>query len=318
MTDPKRIAKGLYWDRSWKLIDGCTPVSSGCAHCWSARETHRMEGNPNAKVSGPKKGLTDGIAFNGKIQLRWENLDLPLRTKKPAAWALWNDLFHEGVSDDFIFHALAIMALAEKHFFFVLTKRSSRMREFFQQEFVWALIEGQAQKIYHDRTGENPDEWLAVHELPNVIGMVTAENQEMADLRIPDLLATPWTIRGVSVEPMLGALDLTNITYKGALKNVAPGTDLPFGVKINALTGDFHDGWDSGREAKLNWVICGCESGQQRRKTKIGWIRNLKNLCVAAGVPFFLKQSNGYVCGRSMVVKMPEMDGRTWDDLPGY
>lgn len=32
MTQPERISQGMYWDRAWSLVSGCTPVSAGCAH----------------------------------------------------------------------------------------------------------------------------------------------------------------------------------------------------------------------------------------------------------------------------------------------
>ena len=38
------IEKGRYWDRPWSLVDGCTPCSPGCDHCWSASMAHRFDG----------------------------------------------------------------------------------------------------------------------------------------------------------------------------------------------------------------------------------------------------------------------------------
>lgn len=62
----------------------------------------------------------------------------------------------------------------------------------------------------------------------------------------------------------------------------------------------------------LDWVIAGCESGPSRRSAQGEWFYDLKNQCVAAGVPFFLKQME--VGGK--LVKMPELDGQVWSEFP--
>ena len=76
-----------YWQCSLTLVEGCTPVSAGCDNCWSAGAWHRF-----------KRGLTDDKGkFTGEVVIRESRLDLPLKTKNPTVWAVWNDLFHENV-----------------------------------------------------------------------------------------------------------------------------------------------------------------------------------------------------------------------------
>lgn len=62
----------------------------------------------------------------------------------------------------------------------------------------------------------------------------------------------------------------------------------------------------------LDWIIVGCESGPGRRPMELDWARSIRDQCVEAGVPFFLKQAE--IDGK--LVKMPELDGKVWDEMP--
>ena len=90
--------------------------------------------------------------------------------------------------------------------------------------------------------------------LPNVWVGVSVENQEQADKRIPDLLATPAAGRWLSCEPLLGLL------------NLSP--------------------WLSG----IKWVVIGGESGLYARTCNVAWVRSLVQQCQKAGVACFVKQ----------------------------
>ena len=99
---------------------------------------------------------------------------------------------------------------------------------------------------------------------------VSVENQQTAKERIPLLLQTPAVVRFLSVEPMLGAIDL-NYEW-GAYQD---GNNSP----IRKL-------WLHG----IDWVICGGESGPNARPMHPDWVRSLRDQCKAANVPFFFKQ----------------------------
>ena len=63
----------------------------------------------------------------------------------------------------------------------------------------------------------------------------------------------------------------------------------------------------------LDWVIVGGESGAGARPMDLEWVRSLRDRCTAAGVPFFFKQWGG----RTPKAGGRELDGRTWDEMPG-
>lgn len=65
-------------------------------------------------------------------------------------------------------------------------------------------------------------------------------------------------------------------------------------------------------DGRFDWVIAGCESGQKRRPMDIEWARSVRDQCVEAGVPYFVKQME--VDGK--IQHMPELDGRVWDEYP--
>ncbi len=64
--------------------------------------------------------------------------------------------------------------------------------------------------------------------------------------------------------------------------------------------------------AGIGWVIAGGESGPGCRPPDPGWLRDIRDRCMAEKVPFFFKQWGG----RTPKAGGRELDGRTWDDFP--
>jgi len=294
--------------------------------------------------------------FNRSIRLMRESLDLPLRVRKPTTWAVWNDLFHGSVSDGFIAAAFGAMAACPQHVFVVLTKRAKRMLGWFEWasdcgfEAQRAMFErdthewcvrhvmraaaaraGVACPLYHPEDRAIDVCW----PIPNVILGVTAENQKRADERIPWLLKTPAAWRMVSYEPALDALELNGDWLCGGeqcrtlpdcelcgfrkkpigrsapleMANDLCDIDCP-GYSIGLLPGHL---WPEETVDRIDWLVAGCESGPRARETQDDWLRSVRDQCVAAGVPFFLKQQVGY---SGKLEKLPELDGRRWDQMP--
>ena len=158
-------------------------------------------------------------------------------------------------------------------------------------------------KIIYEQYGRNWGGGRSIYPEYLWLG-VTAENQEQADKRIPILLQIPAAVRFVSVEPMLSAVDMKNIIAQ--VKFAGDGKGWPEEtrpVKMNTLYGyriespmDDEDGkpiyYDAptGAIPKIDWVICGGESGPGARPMHPDWARSLRDQCQAARVPFFFKQ----------------------------
>jgi hypothetical protein len=96
--------------------------------------------------------------------------------------------------------------------------------------------------------------------------MATMVNQAEYDRDIGKLLRTPAVVHGISIEPLLGAMDLR-----------LGGASLPDYAQHHPL-------------APLDWVIVGGESGHGARPMHPEWARSLRDQCAAAGVPMLFKQ----------------------------
>ena len=108
----------------------------------------------------------------------------------------------------------------------------------------------------------------------NVWMGVSVENAAFKS-RIDHLRKTDASLKFLSIEPLLGDLgpiDLTNI----------------------------------------DWAIVGGESGPGARTLDPDWVRNIREQCANANVPFFFKQWGGVNKARTGRT----LDGRTHDDLP--
>jgi protein gp37 len=191
--------------------------------------------------------------------LMHDKLEEPLHWRKPRKVFVnsMSDLFHEDVPDEFIRSVLCTIGLARQHTFQVLTKRPKRMRDFMSS---FPPLKKQTTRGCE----------LIPFLLPNLWLGVSVEDQKTADERIPPLLYTPAAVRWVSLEPLLGPVDL---------RCVAPWDD-------------FHtDALDTPDPAyRLDWAVVGGESGPKARPVDEAWIGSIVNQCQGADVPVFVKQ----------------------------
>ena len=147
----KGIETGRYWDKPWSLVDGCTPCSPGCDHCWS-------------------KGLAERFGrWPVAVEPRTDRINDPLKVKKPTIFSIWNDLFHEAVSSAFVDRVMETARHVPRHTVLALTKRA--------REMTW----------YHESIRNIP----AFQNVSNMWWGVTVCNQSEADAKIPELLKVP-------------------------------------------------------------------------------------------------------------------------------
>jgi protein gp37 len=249
---PSKIA---WTNETWNPVTGCTKISPGCAHCYAERMARRLAG---------RYGYPEA-PHHFDVTLHPDRLAQPLRWKKPRLVFVCSmgDLFHEDVPWNFIERIYGVMYEAKQHTFQVLTKRPRYMAEFTNH----ALLPSPRYMNCVDVPIIWRNVWLGV----------TAENQEYADKRIPELLQAPAAVRFVSVEPMLGPVDLSPYLHCG-----------------------------------ISWCIIGAESGPKHRPMNEDWARRLIAQCKQANVAVFYKQA--YQNGK--IVHLPKMDGKQYTEYP--
>lgn len=124
-----------------------------------------------------------------------------------------------------------------------------------------------------------PCAWLYGAWPSNVWLGTTVEDQQRANQRIPVLLKVPAAVRFLSCEPLLGPIDLGNV-------------DDDEGNTVEALTGIWRiEGRGCSRPGtRIDWIICGSESGAKARPMDPAWPRMLRQQCATEGTAFFMKQ----------------------------
>jgi len=287
-----------YADYAWQIVTGCSPAGEGCRHCYAARlAATRLKRLPQyaglaEKVSwtyGADRKQHDGYEWTGEIRFHDEQLERPLHTRKPGVVfvAPMGDLFHEQVTDEQIAAAFGTMALGEPsailkdgrwwptterhHTYLIVTKRPERMMSLLANPDFPDLI-GTVAGI------------VPIWPMPHLWLLPTIWDQESADRVIPLLLDTPAAGRGISLEPMLGAVRLDARSRWGdCLRGHQSVGAEPFGEYLVP-----------GRPS-LELVILGGESGPGARPMQPEWALDVYRQCRAAGVPFWFKQPGDWL-----------------------
>ena len=247
-----------YVTKSWNPAVGCKECSPGCAHCWAKRMAQRQR-----------------IEW-GQVVTKPERLEQPLHWRKPQIVAVG---FMSDIAlwpDEFLDKVFAVMALTPQHTYVLLTKRPERMRGY----LVGLATDVQNWPLPTDKGSERIRvatiiRSVATWPLPNVWLGCSVENQQAADERIPLLLEAPAAHRWVSVEPLLGPVDLH--------------------LYLPPYAG-----------SGIDWVAVGGESGPHSRSMEQHWLAQVLLDCNVAAVPAYAKQDSG---------PRPGMQGRIPDAL---
>ncbi|MGO9895301.1 MAG: DUF5131 family protein [Bryobacteraceae bacterium] len=246
--------------------DGCELHRAAVeeSHCYAASLVGRYAGLPGWPAFFDKPEL-----FAGRIEqaCRWSDLKGKNRPGKPWLNGYPRtiflgdlaDVFTESLPFDWLAPHLGPMARMS-HIWILCTKRPRRARRFFENY------------------AAPPNFWL----LTTVTGPATSN-------RIAELLRVPGvSVRGISLEPMLGPVDL----------DVCGAT----GIEISNAYGGL-------RHRAIDWLILGGESGSGARPMDRQWAQTVRDQCVREDIPFFFKGWGSQVRGNLL-------DDREWRDMP--
>lgn len=258
-------------DHTFNPWMGCAKVSDGCKNCYAETLMDKRYG----KVKwGPQGQRVRTSAANWKKPLKWNREAAAAGKRARVFCASLADVFEDKPDqpemDEWREDLFDLIELTPNLDWLLLTKRPENVMKMLPREW----------QPYSDWGGMVRNVWIGT----------SVENQEQADTRIPALLTIPAAVRFLSMEPLLGK------------------------VELSMIDGVFYDGgmpfpWQRLEEPGINWVIVGGESGPNARPMHPDWARKIQVECQLAGVPFLFKQWGKHAAGRLL-------DGRTWDEFP--
>ena len=233
---------------------GCQKVGPGCDHCYAEA---MMDARLGRVEWGPHGARLRTSPANWRQPLKWDRDAAAAGERRRVFCASLADVMdsHHSILPEWRADLWALIRATPNLDWLLLTKRPGNI----------------AKTLPPDWGDGYPNVWLGC----------TVVNQDEADRDIPKLLAVPARVRFLSMEPLLGPVDLTE------LKNPA----VTIGEHIySALDCDVDPEDDEWHGAKIHLVIVGGESGPGARPMHPDWARSLRDQCQAAGVAFFFKQ----------------------------
>lgn len=234
-------------DHSFAPWLGCSHAGPGCAHCYAEALDKRGGG----AHWGPGQARRRTVAANWQQPRRWAKAACIAGAPARVFANHLGDVFDNEVPDEWRADFWALVRETPALEWLLLTKRIGNARRML------------------------PADWGA-GGYPNCRLGITVCNQEEADRDVPKLLATPAASRFLSVEPILGPVDIQQYLIS------------PDGFVCHRGGGEPYHVDDGG--LGLDWVIVGGESGGQRRPCQVAWFTALAEQTQAWGWPLFVKQ----------------------------
>lgn len=248
---------------------GCTRVSTACDNCYAEADFGKRRKVVQWGAGQPRKRTAPSTWAQ---PLRWNAEAERLGVRYRVFCASLADVFDNEVPSEWRSDLIDLIVETPHLDWLLLTKRI-----------------GNAHQMLTDATN-HASGWTA---FPNVWIGATICNQQEADRDIPKLLAVPAAKRFLSMEPLLGPVELEPWLSANDLHKIVGGP-------------------------MIDWVIVGGESGPNARPMHPDWARSLRDQCQSAGVPFLFKQWgewwNGARLGKATAGR--SIDGREWNEVP--
>lgn len=240
---------------------GCTAVSPACKFCYAEAQDKHRGWTPEGWGKGKPRKRTS--AANWKKPLAWNRKAKEEGTRPRVFCASLADVFDAEVSEDWRDDLWELICECDGLDWLLLTKRPQNVYE--MVPYRW--LDG----------GWPIHIWLGT----------TVEDQRRANERIPALLEYGAPVSFLSCEPLLGPVDLSVVPAN------LPGAKDDY---FNPLTGhgyrdiQMREMQPDAKYHRIDWVICGGESGSHARPMLPGWAVSLRDQCVESGVPYLFKQ----------------------------
>jgi protein gp37 len=267
-------------DFTFNIWWGCFKVSPGCTNCYAATFDRRVHGvdTDHWERTGSRRFMTDAYWMQ---PLKWNAAAKAAGVRYRVFCGSMCDWAEKHPNpeinrqmDAYRGRLFELIRMTPHLDWLLLTKRPENAAEYLP----WMVASNDNREVmpWHNV-------WLGT----------TAENQEYADARIPLLLKSRAVVHFLSLEPLLGPI---NLVYHFA---------------------------DMACKASDAWVIAGAESGHHARPCEVEWLRSIRDQCTEAEVAFFLKQAvweqpitvsiGSFTKGKGYggdMVEMPYLDGK--------